>query len=254
MDNTLVRNPAPVSDSAPGGSSTSAAGQLAPKSVLSPWMWMMAACALLAISGGIRLWRDRQFQTLAQESATCPFPLNELPSTLGSWTLASASDVQMDPEIARIAGSSDHIIRVYTDQKSGESAKVLVVYGLASSVFGHTPEVCYPAAGYRLVDDPPPVDHELSVAGSATPVRFRSGFFSKQIGGVSRYEEVYYTFLHNGQWLPEVASRWKQFRYHPGMFKVQLEHPVSGLSKQTENSPTEALLREIVQEIQRRTS
>jgi Protein of unknown function (DUF3485) len=215
---------------------------------------MGLACLLLGISGGIRLWRERQFQTLATESANCPFPLNEFPKTIGTWHMVDASDTQLDPEIARIAGSSDHIIRNYMDEKSGEIVNVLVLYGLADSVFGHTPEVCYPAAGYQPVKVDAPTSHEFYMSGSTTPVRFRSAFFSKQVGGISQYQEVCYTFLHNGQWLPEVQSRWKWFRYHPGMFKVQLQRLASAPSKVTASSPSELLLREIVQEIDRRTS
>jgi Protein of unknown function (DUF3485) len=230
-------------------SPTSTAKQGTTKTLVSPWIWMVIACMLLGISGGIRFWRDRQFQSLAEESASCPFPLSEFPETLGTWHVIDGSDSQLDPEIARVAGSSDHIIRTYQDAKSAQAVKVLILYGPANSVFAHTPELCYPAAGYEPVD--PPTEHTFSTAGSQTPVRFRSAFFSKHVGGRGEYDEVYYTFLHNGQWLPEVESRWK-FRYQPGMFKVQLERLVSGLSKDTENSPTESLLREIVQEIEHR--
>ena len=122
---------------------------------------------------------------------------------------------------------------------------VLILYGTANSVFGHSPEVCYPANGYQLVM--PPADHQFSDSTSPFPMRFRSAFFSKNDGATNRYEEVYYTFRHNEQWLPEVANQWKLFRYHPGMFKVLLQRPTTDLS--TENSPTESLLREIVREV-----
>jgi len=250
MDSTLVTNPAPAPPSSVGGLPVSTAKQLTSKLLVPPWTWMGLACLLLGISGGIRYWRERQFQTLATESANCPFPLNEFPKTMGTWHMVDASEVQLDPEIARIAGSSDHIIRDYMDEKSGEIVNVLVLYGLATSVFAHTPDVCYPAAGYQPVGAP--TDHEFSIAGSTTPVQFRSAFFSKQVGGIGQTQEVCYMFLHNGQWLPELDSRWRLFRYHPGMFKVQLQRPASALTKVTENSPNESLLREIVQEIDRR--
>jgi hypothetical protein len=252
MDSTLAKNPASAPTSTRDGLLMSTARRLASKLLVLPWAWMGLACLLLGVSGGVRLWRERQFQTLAAESANCPFPLNEFPKTMGTWHMVDAADAQLDPEIARIAGSSDHIIRNYMDEKSGEIVNVLVLYGLANSVFAHTPDVCYPAAGYQPVDAP--TDHEFHLTGWTVPVRFRSAFFSKQVGGIRQYQDVCYTFLHNGQWLPEVQSRWKLFRYHPGMFKVQLQHPASAPSKVTENSPNESLLREIVQEIDRRTS
>ena len=44
--------------------------------------------------------------------------------------------------------------------------------------------------------------------------------------------------------------RWKLFRYSPGMFKVQIERPASGLS--LESFSNEPLLGEIVKEINAR--
>ena len=75
----------------------------------------------------------------------------------------------------------------------------------------------------------------------------------KRIGGVGRYEESYYTFYHNGDWVSDASGRWKSFRHHPGIYKVQLGRVVSGLSEEVD-APSEALLGAFVQEISRRTS
>jgi hypothetical protein len=219
---------------------------------ISPWALMAVTCMLLGISGGVRFWRELQFRTLAQESAICPFPLDDLPRDLKDWTSVKEQDSQLDPEIARIAGSSDHIVRTYKNKKTGEQVSALVLYGLAASVFGHTPEVCFPSVGYK--QSRASSDHPLSIPDSTTPGKYRSAFFTKSVGGIGSYEEeaVYYTFLHNGEWLPELLSRWKSFRYHPAMFKIQLQHHASRLA--TEDRPAESLLCEIAQEIDRRTS
>jgi hypothetical protein len=211
---------------------------------------MVITCVLLGMSGGFRFWRDLQFQTIEQEGSTCPFPLSELPNVLGNWKVLEGSETQLDPEIARIAGSSDHVVRAYVDGKSGEKVIVLVLYGLASSVFGHAPEICYPAAGYQMVGAPE--IHQFSLPGSSTPVRSRSEVFAKSLGAIPIYEEVYYTFLHNGEWLPDMADRWKMFRYHPGMFKIQLQRQISSPSIQ--GSPSESLLVELMKVISDRAS
>jgi hypothetical protein len=234
------------------GSSTGDIKQGSTKASVSPWALMAVTCILLGISGGVRFWRDLKFKTLAQESTTCPFPLKDLPRSLGSWHSVEGSDKELDPEIARIAGSSDHVIRTYEDGKTGEQVTTLVLYGLATSVFGHVPEVCYPAAGYK--QSAVPVNHQFSIPGSTTPGQYRSAFFSKSIGGIGKFEEVevFYTFLHNGEWLPDLASRWKSFRYHPAMFKIQLQRSSSRFSSQ--DSSTESLLQLLVQEIDSRVS
>jgi hypothetical protein len=226
--------------------------QRSSKASVSPWALMAVTCILLGISGGVRFWRDLKFKTLAQESTACPFPLKDLPRSLGSWHAAEGSDSELDPEIARLAGSSDHVIRTYEDEKTSEQVTALVLYGLATSVFGHIPEVCYPSAGYK--QSGASVNHQFSIPGSTTPGQYRSAVFSKSIGGIGKFEEaeVLYTFLHNGEWLPDLASRWKSFRYHPAMFKIQLQRSSSRFSSQ--DSLTESLLQQLIQEIDSRIS
>jgi hypothetical protein len=215
----------------------------------SPVKWFVATLLLLAFSGGLRFWRDHQFHVRADQSAACPFPLNEIPRILPGWHALEGADAQLEEETARVAGSSDHIIRVYQND-NGDAVSVLILYGLARTVFAHTPEYCYPGSGYKTV--PGTVDRNLDVPSLDAPVRYRSSFFSKSDGGLTRYEEVLCTFRYNGSWVPETASKWKLFRYVPGMFKVQTQRRVESLS--SENSPTESLVRELVSAIEARVS
>ena len=94
---------------------------------------MAVTCLLLGLSGGIRFWREWQFSALAVESAACPFPLAELPRTMGKWQATEDSEVQLDPEVVRFAGASEHIMRTYLDEKTGEQASVLALYGLGTA-------------------------------------------------------------------------------------------------------------------------
>jgi hypothetical protein len=228
--------------------------QLGSNASISPWALMAVTCILLGISGGVRFWRDLKYRTLAQESTVCPFPLKDLPNSMGSWHAVEGSDGKLDPDIARLAGSTDHIIRTYEDKKTGEQVTALVLYGLADSVFGHIPEICYPASGFQ--QSVASVNQQFSIPGSTTSVQYRSACFTKSLSmvgiGQSEEAEVCYTFRHNGEWLPELASRWKSFRYHPAMFKIQLQRRASGLAIQ--DKVTESLLSHLVQEIDSRVS
>src|SRR6266436_7202943 len=117
------------------GSPIPDARQVAAKSSGSPRIWMVVACLLLSISGGVRFWREWQFRNLRAASAVCPFRLEDLPKSLGSWRFVAAT--QLDEEVARIAGSSAHIVWEYLDEKGGERVSALVLYGPATEVFGH---------------------------------------------------------------------------------------------------------------------
>jgi hypothetical protein len=221
---------------------------------VSPWVWMAITCLLLGVSGGIRFWRDYQFRTLAKEYANCPFPLKELPREFGTWRAIDGSDTQLDPLIARMAGSSDHLVRSYFDEKSGERVIALILYGPAISVYGHVPEICYPSAGYAPLRQPK--DRAFVLADGKTEGQHRSAYYVRRVGATTECTEVYHSFLYDGHWLGNVADRWKSFRYHPGLFKVQLERQLPGIPSE-ENSDddhvTESLFRAITSEISKMT-
>jgi hypothetical protein len=248
MSNTVIEKRALLSASKAKDSLTSLPSQLATRLTLSPWAWLTATCVFLLISGGVRFWRDRQFSSLEHESKSSPFRLGELPDALGNWHAVPGSEQQLDEITAVVAGSSDNVSRAYTNSTTGETASMLVLYGLATSVFAHTPDACYPTAGYQPVVAS--VDREFSLPGSSKPVRYRVSHFGRTVGGVTQYKEVLCSFLYNGNWVPDVASQWKSFRYHPGMFKIQIERSTSGIASQ--DSPTESLLKETVRAIENR--
>ena len=79
--------------------------------------------------------------------------MKDLPQTLGDWRRQEGSEIKLDPEIARIAGSTDHVIRTYSNATTGQSLSVLILFGPAQIVYGHRPEICYPSAGYGPVEE-----------------------------------------------------------------------------------------------------
>lgn len=221
------------------------------KIVVSPWMWTAVTCLLLGLSGGIRFWREWQFSNLVAKSEVILFPLNDLPRDLQSWHASEGMETQLDPEVAKFAGSVEHIIRSYLDEKTGDQASTLVLYGLAIRTFGHMPDFCYPAAGYELVKGP--TDRTITVPGVDVPVQYRWAIYMKRVNGVSRYEEAYHTFLHDGEWVSDIQGRWKSFRHKPGVFKIQIARPVTTLSEDSDG-PCQGLLSDLVREISTRVA
>lgn len=179
---------------------------------------------LLGASGAYRYWRDYQFSALEARSRNAPFAMKEISPALGDWRMVEGAETTLDPRIARLAGSTDHIVRTYENESTGEKVTVLALYGPALLVFGHTPEICYPSTGYKPMADPDDVTIP-GVAGAPDSV-FRQARYGWFEGGDSRVNEVFYAFRNGGVWHPEMASRWKQFRYNPGMFKIQVERVV----------------------------
>jgi hypothetical protein len=216
------------------------------------WRWIVLVSLLLAISAGIRYWRDWEVQSLFKESEVAPFPLTEFPSVLGDWRAVEGSEATLDPEIAQIAGTSDrdNMIRTYINARSGETAVVMVLYGLAYLVWPHIPDACYPAAGFKSV--PPSRNVEVQTPHTATTAQFRMQTFVKSRGGQGNYLEVYHSLFNAGRWGFDMERNWKSFRYHPGMFKVQVQRQAFA-GGGSEDGSMKQLLGWIVQEIEARS-
>jgi len=213
------------------------------------WRLVAVVCLLLGVSGAVRYWRDLQFLQLENQSKSAPFPLKELPMVVGSWRALEGVEATLDPEVARIAGSSDHILRSYVNDKTGDRASVLVLYGLATLVWGHTPEACYPAVGFHPLAAARDVPITLE-DGKSVP--FREALYGKSRAGAASYHEVYYSFRNAGEWRTEMAGQWKRFRTHPGMFKIQIERRVK--SADLDDEACRDLLAGLVEEIEKRAS
>jgi Protein of unknown function (DUF3485) len=222
------------------------------RAVSSLWGWMTLACLLLGASGGVRAWQDHRFAAVQNDVAVSPFPLKDLPQTLGDWRAQEGSDTILDPEIARIAGSSDHVIRTYTNAATGQSLTALVLFGSAKVVYAHQPAVCYPAAGYR------PIAETLTRSipnGSGPPAQFYSQVYARQKDRTQGRQEVFFSFRHGNRWFPDPGRFWKDFRHHASMYKVQIQRPVSESESSTaqreQDNPTEQFLARLLPEIER---
>jgi hypothetical protein len=211
---------------------------------------MALACSLLGASGGVRAWQDFRFATVEGKVKGAPFPLKDLPRTLGDdWKVEEGGEGDLDPEVKQVAGCTDSLIRTYRNTTTGVSVTALLLYGPGKAVAGHTPEVCYPAGGYRSVAEPSIL---TIAAGPEAKADFRSQVFARDLVHQTRREEVYYSFRHGNRWTPDAQRYWKDFRQHPALFKVQTQRPVSSDEWRQVNNPTEEFLALLMPEIERR--
>jgi len=211
---------------------------------------MALACVLLGASGGVRWWQDHRFATKQSRVEISPFPLKELPQTFGDWQMREGSEKSLDPEVAQVAGCTDHVIRTYSNSITGVSLTILILFGPAHAIVSHRPEVCYPSAGYRMIESPL---SRVIDNGKGPAAEFRSEGFARE-GGQRRREEVQYSFFHGNRWSPDANRFWKDFRHYPSMLKVQVQRHVSETEKRVVNNPTEQLLALLIPEIERRVA
>jgi EpsI family protein len=210
------------------------------------WVRVALVCALLAASGGIRWWQMRRVHASLERGKQSPFPLHELPLTLGSW---QGQDARLDPQIARMTGSTDHLFRRYVNHDTGVVLEIYILYGPAAEMFIHMPENCYPRAGYLQVEGP----DERTIAVGRLRVPFRALVYNKGEGGQADREEVYYTWRYNDRWTPQVGIQ-KKFERIPGMYKVHVARRVTARERRDIGNPCEDFLSALLPEIERRVS
>ena len=212
------------------------------------WIWMGLACALLLISGAVRFWEDRTFRAIQIQTINPLFPLKSVDETVGRWEAKESRESVLDPEIARVAGSSDSLIRTYVDKKTGVSVVVLVLYGRAGPVTAHTPEVCYTSQGYDQLET---FDLDLPGRDQGTS-RFRSLVFTKKGGREGSQQEVFYAFRSEGRWSPVVEGRWKALETSPPVFKIMVQRRLADRERRNVNNPCIQFLTEMLPALERR--
>jgi hypothetical protein len=211
------------------------------------WARLAIVAAILAASGGARLWQEQRVERALELGRSSPFPLAGLPMKIGSWEGHSAT---MDPRIVRITGSTDLVARRYVDRQTGVGLDVIVLYGPMSDVLFHTPEVCYPSAGFEAM--PGVVERPIAIEKpSPLTVPFRSLAFTKGEGGLADSQEAYYSLRYDGRWTTQLTSP-KALRRISGMYKVQVSRRISGRERRDVDNPCEPFLAALVGEIETR--
>ncbi len=147
-----------------------------------------------------------------------PFPLSEIPISIGPW---NGLDQELDPFIARKTGSTDYIMRRYTNQQTGAVVELLMLYGPAAEMGYHKPDACYPNAGYKLVGG-----GDLRPVGFGTPpdqrsIGFKNLVFQRGEGGLADRQQVYYVWRYSDIYALDLGQPSK-FGRLPGMFKIQV--------------------------------
>jgi hypothetical protein len=225
-----------------------------------PWVWMALACTLLIASGLVRGWQDGRFEAARNTAVAPTFPLRELPGrltivdprtgTASLWRQAKGGDEALDPQVARIAGSKDSLVRNYVEEQTGVTLTLLVLYGQAERVSAHTAEVCYPAIGFEQADDL--IDHRIRFgAEDNPPAEFRSTAFARRANTLERVE-VYYSFRQQGRWSPHVEGNWKALSVDPALFKVQIQRRLADQERRHLNNPSEQFLAALLPELEKR--
>ena len=238
--------------------------------------WTALACVLLVASGFLRIWQARRLEIPSNTVGRPPFTLKSLPPVLGNWRILTGTERKLADDVAQVSGCTEHLIRDYVDTDTGVVVTLLIGYGPAELVHCHSPDICFPAAGFLPIGESK--DTELTWGedednkdknkdnkdtertwgqekakdskkkGSAI---VRSGIYDSTTGlGQGVRYEAYYSLRHAGRWYPEAV--YKAFRKEPAMYRLLLQRRVLASERREPGNPSEQFLTALLPELERR--
>lgn len=122
---------------------------------------------------------------------------SSFPKEFGSWQMVG--ETEADPAQLKVAGAVGHISREYKNVDSGARVGVFVVCATPSDASGHTPDRCYPSAGFEIAEQ----EHRetITLQDGATAEAFSGSF--KKPGESLR---IFWTYAVTGKWIaPQIA-------------------------------------------------
>ena len=154
--------------------------------------------------------------------------LDSLPTTIGDWKMAAAREIP--PRELAMTGAVGYLSRVYTNQTKGQSVSILLLTGLPGDITTHTPDACYPGAGYAL-GEPERVDR---VYGSPEKTgNFQTAIASR--GGTNpSFLRLFWAWFSSKGWSSPDQARWS-FAAEPMLTKLYVVRETgtaSGLAKE----------------------
>ena len=122
---------------------------------------------------------------------------NGFPKTFGGWEFVQ--ELPSDPRQLELAGAVGHISRLFANKETGAKVSVFIVCATPHDASGHTPDRCYPGAGFEIAE----AEHRQSIPleDGRTAETFTGTF--RKTGQTLR---VFWTYGVDGRWIaPQIA-------------------------------------------------
>ena len=166
------------------------------------WLPVLGALTLVVASAALSQVLPNQSRSLRGESGPRSDWLDEwVPHELGDWTGESRT---IDTDLLVTAGASHFLARRHTNRMTEQIVDLILLYGDPVRIHQHTPELCYPSAGYERAG---PVRTGLmrmgpSLAGFAvTEFRGRDAAAPGSVNVWCGWRD------DNGHWIPTLKRR-----------------------------------------------
>jgi len=156
-----------------------------------------------------------------------------VPLTVGEW---EGRDLEVNPRELRLAEAVGSLRRHYVHRHTGATVTLLAVCGRPGPISVHTPEVCFPGAGYEEMG----AVTRREIAGLSGD-RFWYRRFQKT-GPTPALLAITYAWTDTGPWEAPDNPRLSLAR-HPALLKVYVTRTLSDSKEPPDGDPTSDFLR-----------
>lgn len=191
-------------------------------------------------------WSERWMaDELAAELEVATAKLDDLPMFVGDWRGVNTKDIDED-QIER-AGVTGHRSMVFKNVRTDEQISYFFVSGKPRHVAIHTPDDCYVAAGFAMLEPP----QRITIPTETGEATFYTTQFRRESGDKQQLR-IFWAWNQNGTWEAPEYPRWS-YAYGPALFKLYAIVPVQpGLNPPIdENHPCYRFLQAMVPELDR---
>ncbi len=161
--------------------------------------------------------------------------LDRLPMDIGDWR---GRPQTVDRRALTAAGLDGLIMRHYENRRTGRTTSFVLVCGRPGPVSVHTPEICYPGAGFEMAQERPV---KFSVNPGSRYAEFLRADFAKQESFPPERLRVYWSLNATGTWsVPENPRL--AFASRPVLYKLYLTARINeSLERSADTTVTEFL-------------
>ena len=162
--------------------------------------------------------------------------LHEVPLKIGEW---EGKDIgESDERVKEISGAAGEFNRVYRNP-AGEEVRVMLMCARFRDIFYHSPDKCYPAAGFEMLNPP-----QQEVIDDA--VFFTTTFRKTDPATGTHDERGYWSWTSNGKWLAPTNER-LEFTGERALYKLYVFGTVPTTDAgRSENDFCTAFIREFI--------
>lgn len=151
----------------------------------------------------------------------------QVPKQIGNWV---GEDLAVDEVVQNTAGAVSYVSRLYLNQDTGAKVKLWLIVGHSRDICRHTPNICYPASGFR--QDGIQIRHTFDLPGGKTAEFFTAKFLKDDAFG-RQMERVFWAWNH-----PDI-NKWEAPDYqrqHYGLARALYKVYFTSAVMTTENT------------------